>query len=156
MVLSTNKPLPEPTLVKFFVVIWTNTLTIVSLNAHFLWTVRTLSWISNQHLWIIRTLPWISNQHLSCYWLLVLCWSLSVTNTRGPNFYHGLTWLSGWICNYINSKVWDEVTYPFPSFHVCTLEVWAWTNNFTSHFARNVLSFDYHFSKTFHLSSNSI
>ena len=29
------------------------------------------------------------------------------------------------------SEVWDEITYPFPSFNGCTVEVWDWISNFT-------------------------
>ena len=35
--------------------------------------------------------------------------------TRGPFYYHGLTVIPAWINNYVHSKVWDEITYPFPS-----------------------------------------
>ena len=27
-------------------------------------------------------------------------------------------------------KVWDEITYPLPNFKGCTVEIWAWVNNF--------------------------
>ena len=30
------------------------------------------------------------------------------------------------------SKVWDEITYPFPKFNGCTAEVWEWISKFTS------------------------
>ena len=26
--------------------------------------------------------------------------------------------------NYMHYKMWDEITYPFPNFQVCTVEVW--------------------------------
>ena len=29
-----------------------------------------------------------------------------------------------WISNHKPSKVWDEITYPFPNFNGCTGEVW--------------------------------
>ena len=28
-------------------------------------------------------------------------------------------------------KVWDEITYPFPNFNGCTIEVWEWISNFS-------------------------
>ena len=28
--------------------------------------------------------------------------------------------------SYINYKVWDEITYPFPNFNGTTVEVWEW------------------------------
>ena len=36
---------------------------------------------------------------------------------------HGLTLMSAWIRNHMPSKVWDEITYPFPNFNGCTVEV---------------------------------
>ena len=32
------------------------------------------------------------------------------------------------------SKVWDEITYPFPNFNGVTVEVWEWISNFIPHF----------------------
>ena len=32
------------------------------------------------------------------------------------------------------NKVWDEITYPFPNFNGCTIEVWEWISNFISNF----------------------
>ena len=32
------------------------------------------------------------------------------------------------------SKVCDEVTYLFPNFNGCTVEVWEWRSNFIPHF----------------------
>ena len=29
------------------------------------------------------------------------------------------------------SKVWDEITYPFPNFNCAIVEVWEWVSNFT-------------------------
>ena len=31
------------------------------------------------------------------------------------------------------SQVWDEITYPFPNFNGCTMEVWEWISNFIPH-----------------------
>ena len=30
----------------------------------------------------------------------------------------------------MSSKVWDEITYPFPNVNGCTGEVWDWISNF--------------------------
>ena len=30
-----------------------------------------------------------------------------------------------WVNNHIPSKVWDEITYPFPNLNGCTVEVWG-------------------------------
>ena len=41
----------------------------------------------------------------------------------GPFYKHGLTLIPVWISNYIQYKVWDEITYPFPNFNGATVEV---------------------------------
>ena len=48
-----------------------------------------------------------------------------------------LTWFNlnpAWISIYINYKVWDEISYPFPNFNGCTVEVYEWISNFILHF----------------------
>ena len=39
------------------------------------------------------------------------------------------------------SKVWDEITYPFPNFNSSTVEVWEWMNNFIPHFMMDVITY---------------
>ena len=29
--------------------------------------------------------------------------------------------------------MWDEVTYQFPNFNSCTVEIWEWINNLIPH-----------------------
>ena len=41
---------------------------------------------------------------------------------RAPFYWHGLTLIPAWICNYILSKVWDEITYPFLNFNGALLK----------------------------------
>ena len=48
---------------------------------------------------------------------------LSLIDTRGPFYQHGLTLILAWIGNYIHYKVWDEITYPFLNFNGWTIEV---------------------------------
>ena len=36
------------------------------------------------------------------------------------------------------SKVWDEITYPFPNFNGRTIEVWEWISNFIPYFILHV------------------
>ena len=36
---------------------------------------------------------------------------------------------STWISNHTPSKVCNEITYPFPNFNGCTIEVWEWISN---------------------------
>ena len=33
--------------------------------------------------------------------------------------------------DYIHFKVWDEITFPFPNFNGCAVEVWEWISNIT-------------------------
>ena len=51
----------------------------------------------------------------------------------------GLTLISVWISNYIFSNEWDEITYPFPNFNGCTVEVWEWISNYIPHFMMDVI-----------------
>ena len=38
------------------------------------------------------------------------------------------------ISNLISSKVFDEITYPYPNFKGCTAEVWEWISNLITPF----------------------
>ena len=38
------------------------------------------------------------------------------------------------ISNYIHYKVWAEITYPFPNFNGCIVEVLKWVSKFNPHF----------------------
>ena len=40
-----------------------------------------------------------------------------------PFYLHGLTLIRAWISNYINYKVWGEITYRFINFNGATVEV---------------------------------
>ena len=41
--------------------------------------------------------------------------------------------ISTWLSNHIVSKVWHEITDPFPNFNGCSIEVWEWISKFISH-----------------------
>ena len=41
--------------------------------------------------------------------------------------------------HHMSSEVWHEVTYPFPNFSGCTIEVWQRTSNFITHFIMEVI-----------------
>ena len=56
----------------------------------------------------------------------------------GPFYYHGFTVILAWISDYIQNKVWGEITYPFPNFNV---EVWEWISNFIPHFTVYVITY---------------
>ena len=61
---------------------------------------------------------------LSVYMDIILTLYITHTNcyltlTPGPPF----TLIPAWICNYVPSKVWDKITYPFLNFNGATVEV---------------------------------
>ena len=41
----------------------------------------------------------------------------------------------------IHDRVLGEITYPFPNFNGCTVEVWEWTSNFIPHLAEHVITY---------------
>ena len=43
----------------------------------------------------------------------------------GTFYWRGLTLISAWISNHAPGEVWGEITYPFASFHNCTVEFWV-------------------------------
>ena len=74
---------------------------------------------------------------------------------RDAFYQHGTTLIPTWISNHRPSKVWDEITnpfpnfngatdeitYPFPTFNCCTVEVWEWISNFIPQFTMDVITF---------------
>ena len=46
-----------------------------------------------------------------------------------------------WISNHMPCKVQDEITYPFPNFSGCIVEVWEWRSNFILHFITDVITY---------------
>ena len=58
-----------------------------------------------------------------------------------PFHKHGLTLIPAWISDHMPSKVWDEITYPFPNFNGTTVEVWVWISNFILHFMMGVITY---------------
>ena len=65
-------------------------------------------------------------------------WSWPVLLTR-IDFNMNPTWIS----NYIACKVWDEITYPFPNFNGCTIDVCEWICNFTPYLIMKVITYPY-------------
>ena len=49
------------------------------------------------------------------------CWELTMNNTWGPFYWHGLTLIPAWMSNHLPSKMWDEIIYPFPNFNGSTI-----------------------------------
>ena len=46
-----------------------------------------------------------------------------------------------WISNHMPSKVWNEITYPFPNFNRETVGVWEWISNFIPHFTMDIITY---------------
>ena len=44
-----------------------------------------------------------------------------------------------WISNHKPSKLWYEITYPFPNFNGTAIEVWEWLSNFILYFIMDVI-----------------
>ena len=43
----------------------------------------------------------------------------------------------------MSSKVWDEITCPFPNFNSYTFEVWEWISHFIPHFVIDIITYAY-------------
>ena len=54
---------------------------------------------------------------------------------------HGLTLIPAWISNYMPSKMWDEITYPFPNFNGATVEVWERKSNLIPHYIIEAITY---------------
>ena len=59
---------------------------------------------------------------------------------RSPCYSHGLNLILLWA---MPSKVWDEITYPFPNFKGTTVEFREWVTNFIPHFIKNTTILSY-------------
>ena len=78
-------------------------------------------------------------------WLDNLWWIMEMLflgeSMWGPCFKHGLTLNPAWISNYNGSKVWDEISYPFPNFNGAAVEVWKWNSNFIPQLTGYVITY---------------
>ena len=61
--------------------------------------------------------------------------------TWGSFYYHELTLIPAWISNHMPSKVYEEITYPFPNFNSVTIEVWQWIDNFITLYIMNEITY---------------
>ena len=61
--------------------------------------------------------------------------------TRGSYYWHGLTFIPARISNHMCSKIWGEITYPFPNFNCYTVEVWECVNNFITRNTMDVITY---------------
>ena len=55
----------------------------------------------------------------------------------------------------IHFEVCDEITYPFPNFNGCAVEVWEWISNFITHFTGHVITYPCGVLKLIHVSKRS-
>ena len=73
--------------------------------------------------------------------VMVLLWEYWLfPGTHCPFYYHGLILILAWRSNHMPSKVWNEITYPFPNFNGCSNEVWEWISNFFPSFSIDVIT----------------
>ena len=63
-----------------------------------------------------------------------------VFNEMNPFYWNGLTFIPAWTCNFMHSKVWDGIIYPFPNFNTEAVEVWERISDFTQHFIMEVIT----------------
>ena len=58
--------------------------------------------------------------------------AISFKDILSPTFFmvYTISTMSLWISSHMHSKVWNEITYPFPTFNGCTVEVWEWVSYF--------------------------
>ena len=81
-----------------------------------------------------NTLSSLADLLIACYgYMLVIAlvhntdsshFILAMLNTRDSFHLHGLPLITAWVSNYINYKMWDEITYPFQAFNGVTIGVW--------------------------------
>ena len=74
----------------------------------------------------IMRLTWsIYSAHISLETITSTIYGLTYKiGPKIPFYWHGLTLIPAWRINYMSSKVWDGITYPFPNFSGCTVEFW--------------------------------
>ena len=72
---------------------------------------------------------------------LITHYSIATVVTRAPFHKHCINLIPTWINNYMISKVWDEITYPFQNFNGATVQVWEWIGNSQSNFTGHVITY---------------
>ena len=87
---------------------------------------------------------------------LFLAWPLELMNcVLCPLYLHGLTLIPAWIRNHMPSKMWDEITYPFPNFNGSTVEVCEWISYFIPHIIMGVITYPCRLFKLNHVSKRA-
>ena len=64
-------------------------------------------------------------------------------NDLGRFHKRGLILIPAWINNHMQSKMWDEISYPFPNFNGCTVEVWERIINFIPPIIMDVMVYSF-------------
>ena len=63
------------------------------------------------------------------------------TRPHGPFCLQISISIPAWMSKYTHYKVWDEITYQFPNFIGCNIEVWGWISNLIQHFTGHVITY---------------
>ena len=106
----------------------------------------------------------IAHQSTMCQWVKIDAWRISCTVCSrflmrniawllfisSTFYYHGLTLIPAWICNWIHHKVWIEITYPFLNFNDATVEYLEWMINFIPHITRHVITYPCRYRRQVH------
>ena len=80
---------------------------------------------------------------------VICCWEMNIhrisswpQHFRHDHFsFHVLTLIPTWIGNHMSDIIWDGITYPFPNFNGCSVEVCWWISNFISHPIMDVVTY---------------
>ena len=76
-------------------------------------------------------------------------WIVLITpQTPDLGYWHGLTLIPVWISNHMPSKMWDEITYPFPNFNGINVAVWVWIRNFNPQLVMNGITYPCWYNST--------
>ena len=86
---------------------------------------------------------------INCYWILLVvvfvictyCHQWAFPSTRDPFYEQDFTFIRAWMSNHTPTKVWNEITYPFPNFNCVTVAVWKWISNFIPHFIMDGITY---------------
>ena len=49
-------------------------------------------------------------------------------------------YIPAWKNKHMLSKVWDQITHPFPNINGTTIEIWEWISNFIPHFIMDAIT----------------
>ena len=99
-----------------------------------------------EHIWCLN-LPCITIQIYPVQTILHTRWGISnflsygCYNPWAPFTKQGLTLIPACISNHMASKVWDEITYPFPNLNGWSVEVWEWISHFIPHSIMDVITY---------------